>query len=170
MDAVPVVGLEVLLEVALERRLLRHERTRKRRPPALLEDRELQALDVAIRGGRPALMKRWRAPSSSTASPNSLARNAEPLSVITRSSFQPATASSQATRCTSALQWRALGFFGEACSCPGEVRAHVDRRVLPDGSLRAREAADEEAIHADELSGRCTSMWRSGGAIGGLRS
>src|SRR5439155_1062859 len=41
------------LEVALERCQLWDQRAREGRSPALLEDRQLQALDVAV-GGRPA--------------------------------------------------------------------------------------------------------------------
>jgi hypothetical protein len=47
--------VEVILEVLFKRRDLRRKRPRERRPPALLEDRELGALDAAIgvRAARP---------------------------------------------------------------------------------------------------------------------
>jgi hypothetical protein len=49
MRAVEVVVAEVLLQIACERGQLGHERAGKGRSPALLEDRLLQALDVAVR-------------------------------------------------------------------------------------------------------------------------
>lgn len=49
--AVVVVVGEVVVEVTLKGGHLRHERAGERGPPALLEDGELEALDVAIGGG-----------------------------------------------------------------------------------------------------------------------
>jgi hypothetical protein len=52
--------------------------------------------------GRPALMKRWRAPSwAAIAFPKSFDLNSEPLSVVISLSFQSAAFSSAATRWTS---------------------------------------------------------------------
>jgi hypothetical protein len=48
VGAVVVVVVEVLLEVALEGGQLGDERAGEGGPPAFLEDRELQALEVAV--------------------------------------------------------------------------------------------------------------------------
>src|SRR4051812_21336726 len=66
--------------------------------------------------GLPARMKRCLPPRRWTVAPKSLARNSEPLSVVTSPSFQPAAASSAATRCNSWLVWRELGLRSVACS------------------------------------------------------
>jgi hypothetical protein len=50
VGAVVVVVAEVLGEVALERCELRDEGAREGWAPALFEDRELEPLDVAVRG------------------------------------------------------------------------------------------------------------------------
>jgi len=66
--------------------------------------------------GRPVLMRRCLAPSTSTASRNSRALNSEPLSVVTSLRRHPAARSSHATRWTSSRVWRARGFRSEAWS------------------------------------------------------
>ena len=50
MCAVEVVVAEVVGEVVLERGQLRDERAREGGSPAFLEDRELEPLDVTVRG------------------------------------------------------------------------------------------------------------------------
>src|SRR5207248_8341875 len=51
---VEVVGPQVLLEVSCQRCALRRQGPGERRTPALLEDRQLQALDVPVRGWAPS--------------------------------------------------------------------------------------------------------------------
>ena len=66
--------------------------------------------------GRPAWMKRCWAPAARTALPNSWDLNSEPLSVIAALSFQPAAASSSATRRARADVKRALGLSSVRCT------------------------------------------------------
>ena len=58
----------------------------------------MDALDTTMGFGRPAWMKRCQAPGSAMVRPNTRERNSEPLPVITRSSHQPRSAMSWATR------------------------------------------------------------------------
>src|SRR3954452_24854211 len=103
--------------------------------------------------GRPARMKRCLPPRRWTVAPKSLARNSEPLSVVTSPSFQPAAASSAATRCNSSRVWRKRGLRSELCSWrPAERRGDVDGRVLPDRALGPAQAADVEAVELDLLA------------------
>jgi hypothetical protein len=67
-----VVEAEIGGQVTGQPGQLGHKAPGRRRSPALLQDRPLDALDVAVVAvvaGRPARMKVWRAPSSRTVSP-----------------------------------------------------------------------------------------------------
>ncbi len=66
--------------------------------------------------GLPAWVKRWRAPSAATVSPNWRERNSYPLSVITVSSSQPRAERSEATRRASCEVHFADGLRGVTCS------------------------------------------------------
>jgi transposase len=112
----------VMRDLAARSRALARDAQRYERDLAEISERAKAAASTPRRWtqpfvfGRPALMKRWRAPSCSTAWPNSRARNSEPLSVVTSPSFQPAYLSSLATRRTSSRVWRALGLRSEVPS------------------------------------------------------
>ena len=93
-----VVVVEVFAEVAPQRGEFGYERAGEAGSPAFLEDGELDPLDASVAGWRPALMRRWRAPVAATVWRKSGEVNSEPLSVVTRWSFQPASASSCARR------------------------------------------------------------------------
>ncbi len=116
VGAVEVVVDEVLLEVVLEGGGLGDQRAGEGGAPALFEDGELDALDAALLLGRPARIKRWRAPSAWTAWPKSLARNFGAVVGGDLLGCQPACASSRATRCTSSRVWRERGLRSLACS------------------------------------------------------
>jgi hypothetical protein len=77
--------------------------------------------------GRPARMRRCSTASAVRAAVKAPARYSERLSVITASSFQPAAASSEATRRTSAEQCRTRGLRGEACS---SAQAKLERTSI----------------------------------------
>jgi hypothetical protein len=99
-------------------------------------------------------MKRCWAPVASTARRNSWERNSEPLSVETACSYQPAAASSAATRRTSARGVAGGGVEGGDVDLrSGEGAGDVDGGVLPDSPLGAGETTDMEAIELDELPG-----------------
>ncbi len=116
VGAVEVVVDEVLLEVELEGGGLGDQRAGEGGAPALFEDGELDALDAALLLGRPARIKRWRAPSAWTAWPKSLARNFGAVVGGDLLGCQPACASSRSTRCTSSRVWRERGLRSLACS------------------------------------------------------
>jgi hypothetical protein len=98
VGAVEVVVVEVLVEVALEGRHLRHRRAREGGPPALLQDGQLEALDAAVRVEPAGLDEALARAELLDGVPESLERNSEPLSLVTSRSFQPAAFSSRATR------------------------------------------------------------------------
>ncbi len=81
----------------------------------------------------------------------------ELAAVIREDALEP-PAGRRELRGDAASQARGLLAGGLAPGAADEVgprigRADVDRRQLPDRPLRALEAADEEAVHADELAG-----------------
>jgi hypothetical protein len=80
VGAIGVEVVQVLVEVALEAGDLGDEGAGECRPPALLEDRQLQALAQPFELGLLALIRRCRAPTASQAEPNSRALNSDPLS------------------------------------------------------------------------------------------
>ena len=84
VGAVVVEVGQVLVEVLLEGGDLGRQRSRERRSPALLEDRQLEALDAAVGvGAAGADAALARAPAAWTAWANWRERNSEPLSVVT---------------------------------------------------------------------------------------
>jgi hypothetical protein len=116
VGAVVVVGLEVLVEVALKAGHLGYERAGESGSPALLEDRQLQALDAAVGVRATGLDEALAGAEPLDRLPNSLERNSEPLSLVTSPSRQPAAFSSPATRWTSSRVWRARGLCSEVLS------------------------------------------------------
>ena len=116
VGAVEVVVAEVALQVVFEGGQPGYQRAGEGWPPALLEDRLLQALDVSVGLGPAGADARCSTESAARVSVKACARYSEPLSVISAFSFQPARASSEATRRASAEQCSARGLRDEACS------------------------------------------------------
>ena len=119
-------------------------------PPALLEDRLLQALDMAVRGRSAGVDP----PLLDGAPPEPLAEvaraNSEALSVIT-ATRQLAAASSLATRSTTSGSARRADLRREEWSSAQAKPEATAIAVLPHRPLRAREAAEVEAVEPDHL-------------------
>src|SRR4029453_5410294 len=154
MRAVEVVVAEVLLQIACERGQLGHERAGKGRSPALLEDRLLQALDVAVR-------LRPSSPDAAVFDVELAERAAEVAraklgAVVRDHRLETPTGTSELggdplDECR-AVPHRRVARRGIQRR-PGEARGDVDRRVLPDGPFRSGEAAHGEAVEPDQLTG-----------------
>ena len=116
VGAIVVVVGEVLVEVAGEGGAAGNERAGEGWAPALFEDGQLDALDAAVGVGASGADEALARVEVVDGVAELAARNSDPLSVVTSCSFQPAAASSRATRCSSSRVWRALGLRSELCS------------------------------------------------------
>jgi hypothetical protein len=133
---IEVVVVEVFVEVALQGGRLRHERAGEGGPPALLQDRQLEALDAAVRV-RPARLDEALVGLELLDGVSELAR-AELGAIVGRGLAQlPAGRLQLAGDAVEQLAGvaRARVALGGAKLRPAEGGGDVDRGVLPDGAL-----------------------------------
>ena len=154
MDAVVVVEAQVGVELALEAGVAGIEVAGKRRSPALIEDRLVQRLNVAV-----GLRTTGADPGEIDLQPLNRGREValELVAVVGEQPLQApaggAQISGDATGQPRGLLGGRVAALGDDKLRPNERGADVDRGELPDRSLGALQPADVEAVDPDQLAG-----------------
>ncbi len=155
MDAVEVVEGEVALELAPEAGEARVQVACEGRPPALVEDRLVQRLDVTV--GLGATGVDVGDARAETLDAGVEERALELVAVVGEDAFEPPASRLQLARHAPGelrgLLCRRVALAADDELGPGERGADVDRGQLPDRTLGPAQASDVEAVEADELAG-----------------
>jgi hypothetical protein len=155
VDAVEVVVVEVAVELPLQAGVAGMEVAGEGGSPALVEDRLVERFDVPVRLRAAGVDMRDRCAEPLDRGVEALA--AKLVAVVGEGAFQPPAGGLQlagdTTREQGCLRRGRVALLADDELGPGIGGVEIDRRQLPDRTRGPTQAAEVEAVDADQLAG-----------------